>query len=63
VRKATADDLAAEIEQLGGPYAFAWLSISALMLSAPHPHDPDRVLDWLEALPQQRLRRWILGYS
>lgn len=59
----TPEDLAAEIELLGGPHAYAWLGISCLLLSAPHPHDPDRVLDWLETVGEKRLRRWLLGYS
>ncbi|HXV72095.1 MAG TPA: hypothetical protein VEB69_11920, partial [Acidimicrobiia bacterium] len=39
VRASTPDDLAAELVRLGGPWFYVWLSISALLLSAPHPHD------------------------
>jgi DNA-binding transcriptional ArsR family regulator len=63
VRASTPDDLAAELVSLGGPWFYVWLSISALLLSAPHPHDPDRVFEWLESIDEQRLRRWILGHT
>lgn len=63
VRASTPDDLAAELVRLGGPWFYVWLSISALLLSAPHPHDPERVFDWLESIDEQRLRRWILGHT
>lgn len=63
VREACEDDLAGELRALGGPHAHAWLAISSLLLSAPHPHDPDRVFTWLSTVSDQRLRRWILGYS
>lgn len=62
VKELTSDDLAAEIETLGGPWNSAWLAISSLMLSAPHPHDPDRVLAWLSTVDDSRLRRWLIGY-
>lgn len=62
VRKATADDLAAELSTLGGPFVNNWLAIANLMLAAPHPHSPDRVFAWLDGVNEQRLRRWILGY-
>jgi DNA-binding transcriptional ArsR family regulator len=63
VKEATPPDLTAELEELGGPWAHAWLAISGLLLSAPHPHDPGRVYAWLRTLGEQRLRRWLLGYS
>lgn len=63
VRDATASDLVDELTVLGGPRCATWLAISSLMLAAPHPHDPDRVLDWLGEVDEQRLRRWILGYD
>ena len=63
VRAKTPDDLATELMSLGGPWFYVWLSISALLLSAPHPHDPDHVFDWLESIDEQRLRRWILGHT
>ena len=63
VRRSVPDDLAEEIVTLGGPYSFAWLGISSLLLSAPHPHDPDHVYTWLEDVDEGRLRRWLIGYS
>lgn len=63
VKAATPDDLAEELVTLGGPWFYVWLSISSLLLSAPHPHDPDRVFDWLESVEERRLRRWILGHT
>jgi DNA-binding transcriptional ArsR family regulator len=63
IRAACDEDLAAELTRLGGPWAHVWLAISSLLLSAPHPHDPDRAFTWLEGVGEQRLRRWILGYS
>ncbi|MGH8916322.1 MAG: ArsR/SmtB family transcription factor [Acidimicrobiia bacterium] len=62
VRDATPEDLASEIRLLGGPLCGVWLSLLGLMASAPHPHDPDRVLHWLASIHPQRLRRWMLGY-
>jgi DNA-binding transcriptional ArsR family regulator len=62
VQEATPEDLAEEIRALGGPHCSLWLSLLGLVASAPHPHDPDRVLDWLATINPQRLRRWILGY-
>lgn len=62
VREATGEDLAAELRDLGGPNGSVWLSLLGLIASAPHPHDPDRVMDWLGSINPQRLRRWLLGY-
>ena len=62
VRDATPEDLAGEITALGGPSCGMWLGLLGLVASAPHPHDPDRVFDWLAAISPQRLRRWLLGY-
>ena len=63
IEETTPDDLQEELIALGGPWFYVWLSISSLLLSAPHPHDPDRVFDWLESVEEQRLRRWILGHT
>lgn len=63
IQDATPDDLQQELVALGGPWFYVWLSISSLLLSAPHPHDPDRVFAWLESVDQLRLRRWILGHA
>jgi len=62
VEAATPGDLADEIRSLGGPFCALWLSILGLMATAPHPHDPDRVLDWLASINPPRLRRWMLAY-
>jgi DNA-binding transcriptional ArsR family regulator len=62
VREATPEDLAGELRILGGPNCAVWLSLLGLVAAAPHPHDPDRVLDWLASINPQRLRRWMLGY-
>lgn len=63
VRELTPSDLEDEIRALGGPYCSTWLAISSLLITAPHPHDPDNVYAWLASIDDQRLRRWILGYS
>lgn len=63
VAKATPDDLRDELMTLGGPWFYVWLSISSFLLSAPHPHDPDRMIDWLETVDEFRLRRWILSHT
>lgn len=63
VEELTSADLRAEITTLGGPHFYVWLSISSLLLSAPHPHDPDRVYGWLESVDESRLRRWVLGHT
>jgi DNA-binding transcriptional ArsR family regulator len=57
------DGLREEIRALGGPHCGVWLAIAGLAASAPHPHDPARVLAWLAQVDPQRLRRWILGYA
>lgn len=62
MREATPEDLAAEIRHLGGPECSVWLTVLGLIASAPHPHDPDRVLDWMGSINPQRLRRWMLSY-
>ncbi len=63
IKELTPSDLEEEIRELGGPYCSTWLAISSLLITAPHPHDPDKVVDWLASIDNQRLRRWILGYS
>ena len=63
VTELTSEELGTELADLGGPYAFAWLGLASLMLSAPHPHDPTRVYDWLGGIDEERLRRWIVGYA
>ncbi|HSJ83526.1 MAG TPA: metalloregulator ArsR/SmtB family transcription factor [Acidimicrobiia bacterium] len=62
VREATPEDLATEVQALAGPNGAVLLSLLGLVAAAPHPHDPDRVLDWLGSINPQRLRRWMLGY-
>lgn len=62
VREAIPEDLAIEIQDLDGPNGVVLLSLLGLVAAAPHPHDPDRVLEWLTSINPQRLRRWILGY-
>ena len=63
IRSSCSEELAAELETLGGPWAHVWLAVSSLLLAAPHPHEPARVFEWLRSVGEQRLRRWILGYS
>lgn len=58
----TSDDLADEITTLGGHRCVTWLAVASFMLAAPHPHDPDHVLEWLAGINDSRLRRWFLGY-
>jgi DNA-binding transcriptional ArsR family regulator len=62
VREATPEDLAMEIQALAGPNGAVLLGLLGLVAAAPHPHDPDRVLDWIGSINPQRLRRWMLGY-
>jgi DNA-binding transcriptional ArsR family regulator len=62
IREITPDDLAAEIRGLGGPTCGLWLSILGLVAAAPHPHDPDRILNWLGSIDPQRLLRGMMGY-
>lgn len=62
VRERTPSDLKKEIESLGGPYCYTWLAIAGLVATAPHPHDPDSVYEWLSAMAPKRLRRWLIGY-
>jgi DNA-binding transcriptional ArsR family regulator len=62
VREQTGAELTTEIETLGGPWGGNWLALSSLMLSAPHPHDPDRVFGWLDSIDDNRMRRWLIGY-
>lgn len=63
VREATPQDLALELQALGGPHCSVWLGLLGLVAAAPHPHDPDRVLDWIGSINPQRLRRWLLDYA
>lgn len=63
VREATPEDLAQELRALGGPHCSVWLGLLGLVAAAPHPHDPDRVVDWLGSINPQRLRRWLLDYA
>ena len=63
VAAATPDDVREELLTLGGPWFYVWLSISSFLLSAPHPHHPDRMFDWLESVDEMRLRRWILSHT
>jgi DNA-binding transcriptional ArsR family regulator len=63
VREATPEDLKTEIQALAGPNGAVLLSLLGLVAAAPHPHDPDRVFDWLGSINPQRLRRWMLGYA
>lgn len=62
VRELTSEALTEEIAALGGPWSSNWLAVASLMLSAPHPHDPDRVFAWLATVDDSRLRRWLFGY-
>lgn len=63
VKELTAEDLESEIVRLGGPYFYMWLVLGSFLLSAPHPHDPEHVFDWLASVDDMRLRRWLLGES
>lgn len=63
VRELTPEDLGSEIVRLGGPYFYMWLVLGSFLLSAPHPHDPEHVFEWLASVDDMRLRRWLLGES
>ena len=56
------DELRDELVQLGGPYGYVWLALSAFLLTAPHPHNPTDTFNWLENVGQGRLRRWAISY-
>lgn len=62
VRELTPDDLVDEIHALGGPHCAVWLSVSGLLHTAPHPHEPGPMFDWLGQISGKRLHRWLLGY-
>lgn len=61
VRDATPSDLQDEIKALGGAHCGLWLAIAALLITAPHPHDPTNVFNWLASIDHQRLLRWLLS--
>lgn len=63
LREKTREELANEIVVLGGPSCGGWQAISSFLLSAPHRHDPDRAFEWLSTVEDNRLRRWLIGYS
>ena len=58
----TSEDLTDEIATLGGPYCSVWLSLLGLVASAPRPHTPDNVFEWLSKINPDRLGRWMLAY-
>ncbi len=62
VIESTSDDLAEEIATLGGPYCSVWISLLGLVASAPRPHSPENVFEWLGKINPDRLRRWMLSY-
>jgi DNA-binding transcriptional ArsR family regulator len=39
------------------------MGVAGLLHTAPHPHDPDRMFDWLGEIDPKRLRRWLLRSS
>jgi len=47
IRELTPTDLAEEIVVLGGPYLAVWFGVAGLLHTAPHPHDPGHMFDWL----------------
>lgn len=63
VKELTPADLIEEILALGGPYCGIWLGIAGLLETAPHPHEAEKMIEWLGQLPGTRLRRWLLGYQ
>ncbi len=63
VKESIPEDLGQELAEIGGPWCMAWLAISALLTTAPHPHDPDHLFEWLEGIGDNRLRRHVVGYT
>jgi DNA-binding transcriptional ArsR family regulator len=60
IKELTSSDLTEDIVTLGGPYLAVWMGVAGLLHTAPHPHDPDRMFDWLGEIDPKRLRRWLL---
>ena len=56
LRKVVADDLAAELTELGGAWGTTWFGVMGLLVSAPQPEDPDSFFDWLAELDPTALR-------
>jgi DNA-binding transcriptional ArsR family regulator len=63
IKELTSSDLTEDIVTLGGPYLSVWMGVAGLLHTAPHPHDPDRMFDWLGEIDPKRLRRWLLRSS
>ncbi|MEA1903498.1 MAG: metalloregulator ArsR/SmtB family transcription factor [Actinomycetota bacterium] len=62
VRAMTSPELTDEITSLSGPYCSIWLGVAGLLKTAPSPHEPERMFEWLGDMSPKRLRRWLLGY-
>ncbi|MEE8374895.1 MAG: metalloregulator ArsR/SmtB family transcription factor [Acidimicrobiia bacterium] len=61
IKELTPTDLAEEIVILGGPHLAVWFGVAGLLHTAPHPHDPSLMFDWLADIDPKRLRRWLIS--
>jgi len=61
IRELTPTDLAEEIVILGGPYLAVWFGVAGLLHTAPQPHNPGHMFDWLAEIDPKRLRRWLIS--
>ncbi|CAN5897084.1 hypothetical protein BH23ACT5_BH23ACT5_15720 [soil metagenome] len=62
VVEATGESLRAELEALGGVKGRNWLALMGMIVTAPHPHDVDRMLDWLESIDASEFRLGLLSH-
>ncbi len=52
-----------ELEVLGGRHGSSWLALMALFVTAPHPHDVDRMLDWVQSMEGNKFRLGLLSHQ
>jgi DNA-binding transcriptional ArsR family regulator len=60
---ATDESLRLELEELGGVHGSNWLALIGMIVTAPHPHDVDRMLGWLKSIEGNEFRLGLLSYQ